>query len=119
MRVESQEQHRSEHRHYYFRVHSPTQTDDDARRIIETSRLRGRIPRFGAFPKVQAYRGPLPADTAGIEFTTAAPPDPQSPPGQASWSGPRPGVQTFTDAQGVDWAQIEVTVTDVRWKEPR
>jgi hypothetical protein len=117
--VESQEQHRSEHRHYYFRVHSPTQTDDDARRITETGRLRGRTPRFGAFPKVQAYRGPLPAATAGIEFTTETPPDPQSPPGQASWSGPRTGVQTFTDAQGVDWAQIEVTVTDVRWKEPR
>lgn len=117
--MESQEHARSEHRHYYFRVHSRTQTDDNARRIAETGRLRGRTPRFGAFPKVQAYRGPLPADTAGSEFTTETPPDPQSPPGQASWSRPRPGAQTFTDAQHVVWAQIEVTVTDVRWKEPR
>jgi hypothetical protein len=81
--------------------------------------LRGRTPRFGGFPKVQAYRGPLPDGTAGIEFTTDTPPDPQSPPGQASWSGPRPGVTLFTDENGVDWAQIEVTVTNIRWKETR
>lgn len=45
-------------------------------------------------------------------------PDHQSPPGVAFWRGPSPGVAVFTDDDGVDLAEIPVTVTRVRWKEP-
>lgn len=45
-------------------------------------------------PKVKAYVGKLPQGKAGIEFITDVPPDPNTPPYLATWSGDRPGVKT-------------------------
>mgnify|MGYP003519612040 FL=1 len=45
-------------------------------------------------PKVKAYVGKLPQGKAGIEFTTDVPPDPNTTPYLATWSGDRPGVKT-------------------------
>lgn len=58
-------------------------------------------------PKVKAYVGKIPPDKAGIEFTTDVPPDPNTPPHLATWSGDRPGVRT----EG-DYAKLKVlTIT--------
>jgi hypothetical protein len=51
-------------------------------------------------------RGDCQTARRGIEFTTDVPPDRGSPPGQAVWSGPRPGVTV----EG-DYAEIRVHIT--------
>lgn len=77
----------------YHRLESPTQTPADAARQAASGELWGRPPRGSDIPAAQAYVGPLPPGARGTEFTTATPPDPGSPPGQAYWRGPRPGVR--------------------------
>lgn len=63
----------------------------------------------------------MPEKTPGAEFTTAVPPDPDTPPHRCEWRGPRPGVATFVDDDGLPWARISVRVTrvvrdeDVQW----
>ena len=53
----------------------------------------------GAFPKVQAYRGPLPDQYPGIEFVTGVPVDATAPPGRPEWSPARtPFVVRRVDA---------------------
>ena len=64
--------------------------------------LGGRSP----FPSVDAYVGPLPDGTMGIEFTTDVSPDKNTPPRLARWTGPRDGVIVEED-----YAKIQVTVT--------
>ena len=104
---------------YYFRRESPTQTLQLARKVATDRELRGKTNRFSVLPSVDAFVGPLPDGEFGMEFATDVPPDPGSPPGRARWTGPRPGVRSFTDADGVDWVAIPVTVTKIRAREDR
>lgn len=90
----------------YHRVESPTQAPHDAHVQQQTHGLGGRPARWSQTPKVKAYEGRLPEGARGIEFTTDVPPDRGSPPGQAVWSGPRPGVTV----EG-DYAKIRVHIT--------
>jgi hypothetical protein len=59
-----------------------------------------------AFPSVDAYVGPLQGNEPGIQFVTEAPPDPNTRPRFARWTGPRPGVRI----EG-DYAKIKAVVT--------
>jgi hypothetical protein len=63
-----------------------------------TGKAGGRPMRnigAGLIPRVKAHIGPLPPGRSGIEFTTSVDPDRGSPPGQASWSQGRLGVETL------------------------
>ncbi len=95
----------------YHRRESPTQTPAIAARQEATGELWGGVPQFGSFPAVQAFRGPLPPGARGVEFVTAVPPDRGSPPSQAYWRGPRPGVVIEVEADGREYAKIKVVVT--------
>lgn len=77
----------------YCRVESPTQTPEDAAKQEASGEMWGAAPRWGGFPAVQAYTRRLQPGERGVEFETDVPPDPGSPPGQAHWRGPRPGVR--------------------------
>jgi hypothetical protein len=66
----------------------------------------GRAPRFGIFPAVKAYGGPLPGGARGIEFYTNVQPDPFQLPHMPKWTGPRPGVQVDDE-----FAKIACVVT--------
>ena len=92
----------------YYRVASPTQTDEDAERQQASGEIWGLPARGSNIPKVKAYVGPLPEGQPGIEFTTAVTPDPDCPPGHAYWSGPRAGVVVRDDC-----ARIKVAITKV------
>lgn len=95
----------------YHRRQSPSQSPAMAAKQQETGEIWGSYNRDLAggrspFPSVDAYVGPLPRGVMGIEFTTAVPPDKNTPPRRARWTGPRDGVMV----EG-DYAKIEVTVT--------
>lgn len=90
----------------FYRRESSTQTVQVAQRQVESGEIWGRAPRYSDAPTVQAYRGALPGNTRGIEFRTDVPPDPGSPPRQAQWTGPRPGVRV----EG-EFAKITVEIT--------
>lgn len=77
----------------YHRLESPTQTPEDAKKQEESLEIWGKPARFSDIPKVKAYRGSLPPNTRGIEFTTDMEPDTDTPPHFAFWSGPRLGVR--------------------------
>ncbi len=81
----------------YHRLESPTQTAEHARLQEVSGELWGRAPRGSNIPAAQAYIGPLPAGRRGIEFSTTVQPDPNKPPGQAFWTGPRTGVKIEGD----------------------
>ena len=100
----------------YHRRASPTQTKKVAEQVLSTKELWGQTPSWGARPAVQAWEGPLPPGTSGFEFTTKVPPDPSSLPSLPTWRGPRPGVDLFTDEDGVEWAKIPVVVTKVLYE---
>lgn len=95
----------------FHRKASPTQTDRDALLQALGGEIWGRTPRGSAWPKVQAYLGPLPLDEAGIEFYTAAEPDPGDHPTRAGWTGPRPGVRLDGE-----FAKITVDVVLIRFE---
>ena len=90
----------------YHRLQSTTQTPVDAALQAASGELWGRTNRGGYGPSVDAYTGPLPPGTRGIEFTTDTPPDAGTPPRYARWTGPRPGVIV----EG-EFAKIRVAVT--------
>jgi uncharacterized protein RhaS with RHS repeats len=60
-------------------------------------RRRSNIFGGGLDPQVKAYEGPLPQGTPGYEFSTGVPQDPGTAPGNATWTGPRPGVNEIDD----------------------
>ena len=81
----------------YYRVQTPTQTERDIEMQIENSEIWGRAAQNvfqSDIPKVKAYVGNIPQGEQGIEFTTNVPPDPNTPPHLAYWSGNREGVTT-------------------------
>ena len=76
----------------YHRVEGPTQTEQNALEQASSSELWGFPARGSDIPKVKAFKGPLPTEVRGVEFTTEIAPDENCPPGIAYWSGPRAGV---------------------------
>ena len=99
----------------FHRLRSPTQSDETAQRQVKSQEVWGRPRRGSDIPQVQAYVGPLPTTTTekkGIEFYTNVPPDPHQPPGQARWTGPRPGVIVQEEEEnGLLFARIAVVIT--------
>ena len=95
----------------YHRKESPTQTPEVARLQEQTGEIWGTYNRdqMGGrtpFPSVDAFVGPLVDPQRGIEFVTDVPPDRDTAPRLARWTGPRPGVRI----EG-DYAKILVVVT--------
>lgn len=94
----------------YHRYITPTQTEQDIKMQIESREIWGKAAHNifqSDIPKVKAYVGKMPQGKSGIEFTTDVPPDPNTPPHLATWSGNRPGVKT----EG-DYAKLKVlTIT--------
>lgn len=81
----------------YHRYITPTQTKTDIEMQLKSREIWGKAAQNvyqSDIPKVKAYVGKLPQGKAGIEFTTNVPPDPNTPPYLATWSGNRPGVKT-------------------------
>lgn len=99
----------------YHRVRSTSQTDEDAYAIEASGRLWGKAPRGSATPQPQAYDGPLPDGTVGIEFYTDAAPHPGSAPGKIRWWPGDPGVVLLDDERGM----IEIKVTKNTHPRPR
>jgi RHS repeat-associated protein len=93
----------------YHRRQSPTQTPEHARLQQESGELWGKAPRYGRTPAVQAFRGPLPAGVAGIEFATPVRPDSDGG-ALVYWSSGRPDVETF-ELNGEEYAKIPIVVT--------
>jgi RHS repeat-associated protein len=87
----------------------------EAREVRRSGELWGGPPRniyASDIPQVKAYTGPLPEGAKGIEFTTPVAPDPQTAPGRATWSGPRPGVRVEDGT-----AKIPVHVTKIKTED--
>ena len=81
----------------YHRYRTPTQTEKDIALQIESLEIWGKASQNfyrSEIPKVKAYVGKIPKGKAGIEFTTDVPPDPNTPPHLATWSGDRLGITT-------------------------
>ncbi len=81
----------------FQRFETPTQSPADAAKQAASGEVWGRAPRYSPIPQVQAYDGPLPRGSRGIEFTTDVPPDRYAHPGNPTSSGPRPGVRVEND----------------------
>jgi hypothetical protein len=95
----------------YHRLVSPSQTLEDIEKQIQSLEIWGRPARNlyqSNIPKVKAFVGKLSENQKGIEFTTDVPPDPNTPPNWATWSGNRPGVRTEDG-----YAKLEVLTIDV------
>lgn len=95
----------------YHRRESSTQTPQIARLQEMTGEIWGTYDRDqmggrSPFPSVDAYVGPLVDSQRGIEFVTDVPPNRDTPPRLARWTGPRPGVRI----EG-DYARIRAVVT--------
>ena len=92
----------------YYRICSPSQTDEDIKKQIESREVWGKAPRNynqSNIPKVKAYsKKPKGRNIRGIKFWTDIPPDPGGIPGQPTWSGGTEGVRI----EG-DYAKIKVT----------
>ena len=81
----------------YYRVQTPTQTEQDIEMQINSLEIWGKAAQNvyqSDIPKVKAYVGKIPKGKKGIEFTTNVLPDPNTPPHLAYWSGNREGVTT-------------------------
>ncbi len=79
----------------YYRVCSPSQTDEDIQKQIESGEIWGKAPKniyHSNIPKVKAFsKRPKGRNARGIMFRTDIPPDSGGVPGQATWSGGRNG----------------------------
>ena len=97
----------------YYRAGNPhTQSDEDARKIVESSVLRGHAPQGSDIPTVQAWPGTIPPGEYGLEFETDVSPDARSPPGVPIWRAGSPGVTVGSDERG-PYAEITIRVTRV------
>jgi len=97
--------------HVYHRKQSPSQSPSVAAEQQRTGEIWGSCNRAASggespFLSVDAYVGPLGEGEKGIEFTTDVPPDRNTPPHHARWTGPRDGVIV----EG-PYAKIKVKVT--------
>jgi len=97
----------------HYRAGNPrTQTDEDARKIVESSVLRGYAPQGSDVPTVPAWPGTIPAGEYGLEFETDVSPDSRSAPGVPIWGACSPGVRVGSDERG-PYAEITIKVTRV------
>jgi hypothetical protein len=81
----------------YHRYLTPTQTKEDIEMQLKSLEIWGKAAHNvyqSDIPKVKAYVGKIPPGKVGMEFTTDVPPDPNTPPYLAIWSGNREGVRT-------------------------
>jgi hypothetical protein len=102
----------------YHRLESATQTRRDAQLQQASGELWGKAASTSPFPMVKAYRGGLPPNTRGIEFTSMIPSTPGTgSPRDAFWYPCLPGVHPCTpqvkviSRNGIDFAIIAITVT--------
>jgi hypothetical protein len=93
-------------------VYHRFQDAETSKLMIETGKVGGRAGWHSDIPKVKAFLGPLPADRAGIEFTTDIVPDRGCPPGYAFWSAGGAGVEVLESNELV---AIAVTITKVQF----
>src|SRR5438105_2631827 len=100
----------------YHRLHTRTQDRQTLLEQIRTREVWGQAPKLGgAILCVKAYRGPLPEDQLGIEFTTPIPPTPgRGTPHEALWDEGSPGVMLRRNAEGINFVAIPVTITKHR-----
>lgn len=93
----------------HYRARNPrTQTDEDARKIVESSVLRGYAPQGSDVPTVPAWPGTIPAGEYGLEFETDVSPDSRSAPGVPIWGACSPGVRCLLPRRA-GWLTIKVT----------
>jgi hypothetical protein len=95
----------------YYRLKSPTQTEEDAIKQKASMRIEGLPERHisqSDIPKAKAYEGSLPEGAEGIEFTTDIDPDSGGRPGHPRWSGLRPGVTVEDDRASLAIKSIRV-----------
>jgi hypothetical protein len=95
----------------YHRRETSTQTPEVARQQEASGEIWGSCNRDqmggrSSVPSVDAYVGPLIGPQRGVEFETDVPPDRETPPWLARWTGPRPGVRI----EG-EYAKIRAVVT--------
>jgi hypothetical protein len=95
----------------YHRKQSASQRPSVAAQQQRTGEIWGSYNRGvtggqSPFRSVDAHVGPLPDGEKGIEFTAEVPPDGNTAPHRARWTGPRVGVIV----EG-DYAKIKVKVT--------
>lgn len=102
----------------YHRLESPTQTKTDAKNQQTSGEIWGRAPSNGSIPTVKAYRGNLPTQKRGIEFTSTIPPTKGTgTPYEARWYPCIPGVNPCSaqvqirQVMGIDFAVISAQVT--------
>ena len=81
----------------YYRIKSPSQTEEDIRTQLQSKEIWGEAPRniYGSdIPKVKAYsESPEGKNIKGVMFWTTVPPDSGGIPGKPTWSGEREGVR--------------------------
>lgn len=81
----------------YYRVKSPSQTEEDLEKQLQNKEIWGQAPRNifrSDIPKVKAFAEPPKNSNAkGVKFWTTIPPDSGGIPGQPTWSGDRKGVR--------------------------
>lgn len=94
----------------FHRLRSPTQTDETAKLQLANGQVWGQQARWSSLLSVKAFRGPLPATEAGIEFVTDTAPSPGSHPNLVFWYESAPGV-TVAPINGQNFAIISVRVT--------
>ena len=91
----------------YHRVETRTQTKLVADKQERSSEIWGQSTQVSYIPAVRAYRGPLPANVRGIEFTTNIAPHPNNHPTEVRWLITTPGVVNRTNG----FVAISVVVT--------
>ena len=102
---------------YHRLMNNSTQSTTDAQRQVQSGMVCGRGRRqagggISPIPSAKAFRGPLPPNEGGIEFTTNIKPSSQSPllGGVCYWHAGIQGV--IVDPSG-DLACIPVTIAKV------
>lgn len=100
---------------YHRLANNKTQTNADADKQVKAGFVCGKGSRqagggFSPIPSAKAFRGPLPPNERGIEFTTNIPPSSAAPwlGGPCYWHAGANGVHVNA---GGDLACIPVTVT--------
>jgi hypothetical protein len=102
----------------YHRIESSTQSSADAKAQQASGEIWGKAANTSTIPTVKAYRGTLPPNTRGIEFTTNISPTPGTgSPYEANWYPCltniipcSPGVRVI-QSSGIDFAIVSVVVT--------
>ncbi len=92
----------------YHRLEAyPNQTPEVAAMQQASGEIWGQEGRLGSMAQVRAFRGALPEDARGIEFTTPIPPEA----GQIPWARWYPGRQPGVFVNDKGYAVLPVTVT--------